>query len=167
MQKGFTLIELVIVIVILGILAVFAAPRFLNIQSDARIATLQGFQGALQGTDGIVFGKAIVQGLEKQEKINLDGSQVLSGGATATSIELKYGHPAQNKENLTLAMKTDLQITDIEIGDTADYYGEGIYAYQSEQALEQVQIEDSMCYMRVLNQKKTGILLFHLVTSGC
>ncbi|WP_428463159.1 type II secretion system protein [Photobacterium kagoshimensis] len=167
MQKGFTLIELVVVIVILGILAVFAAPRFLNIQSDARIATLQGFQGALQGADGIVFGKAIVQGLEKQEKVHLDGTLASSGSAPATSIELKYGHPAQNKENLTLAMKTDLQITDIEVSETEDYYGEGIYAYQSEQALEQVQIEDSMCYMRVLNKKQTGELLFSLIKEGC
>lgn len=44
-QRGFTLIELVVVIVILGILAVTAAPRFLNLQSDARISALQGMKG--------------------------------------------------------------------------------------------------------------------------
>ena len=38
-SAGFTLIELVIVIVILGILAVTAAPKFLNLQSDARAST--------------------------------------------------------------------------------------------------------------------------------
>lgn len=43
--QGFTLIELVVVIVILGILAVTAAPQFLNLQGDARRASLQGLKG--------------------------------------------------------------------------------------------------------------------------
>lgn len=46
-QGGFTLIELVVVIVILGILAVTAAPRFLNLQDDARESALQGLKGAM------------------------------------------------------------------------------------------------------------------------
>ncbi|HAA96802.1 MAG TPA: type II secretion system protein, partial [Alteromonas macleodii] len=41
-QQGFTLIELIIVIVLLGILAVTAAPKFLNLQDDARDSVLQG-----------------------------------------------------------------------------------------------------------------------------
>ena len=48
-QGGFTLIELVVVIVILGILAVTAAPRFLNLQDDAKERqTLEGLAGAIQ-----------------------------------------------------------------------------------------------------------------------
>lgn len=43
-QAGFTLIELVIVIIILGILAVTAAPKFLNLQDDARTSTLKGVE---------------------------------------------------------------------------------------------------------------------------
>ena len=48
-QAGFTLIELVAVIVLLGILAVTALPRFINLQADAREATLQGIRCAIQG----------------------------------------------------------------------------------------------------------------------
>ncbi|MGS0728942.1 type II secretion system protein, partial [Shewanella sp. 0m-11] len=48
-QNGFTLIELVVVIIILGILAVTAAPKFINLQSDARASALQGVKGAIQG----------------------------------------------------------------------------------------------------------------------
>jgi MSHA pilin protein MshA len=46
-QKGFTLIELVVVIVILGILAAVAAPKFLDLSSQAYVATQQGACGAL------------------------------------------------------------------------------------------------------------------------
>ncbi len=65
-QGGFTLIELVVVIVILGILAVTAAPRFLNLQGDARVSALQGLKGAMDGAAGIVFGKAAIAGVENQ-----------------------------------------------------------------------------------------------------
>ncbi|HYW04022.1 MAG TPA: prepilin-type N-terminal cleavage/methylation domain-containing protein, partial [Gammaproteobacteria bacterium] len=47
-QRGFTMIELVFVIVILGILAAFAVPKFVNLSKDARVASLQGLQGSLQ-----------------------------------------------------------------------------------------------------------------------
>lgn len=47
-QKGFTLIELVVVIVILGLLAATAIPRFINITRDARIASVNGVAGGLR-----------------------------------------------------------------------------------------------------------------------
>lgn len=62
-RNGFTLIELVVVIVILGILAVVAAPRFLNLQSSAKIATLDGIASAMEGAIVQVQAKAVIQGL--------------------------------------------------------------------------------------------------------
>ncbi|MDY5778603.1 MAG: prepilin-type N-terminal cleavage/methylation domain-containing protein, partial [Succinivibrionaceae bacterium] len=64
-NKGFTLIELVVVIVILGILAAVAAPKFMDLQSDARISALQGLQGAVKSAVNLTYAKGVVQGTEK------------------------------------------------------------------------------------------------------
>ncbi|MGC9459295.1 prepilin-type N-terminal cleavage/methylation domain-containing protein [Vibrio genomosp. F10] len=85
-QGGFTLIELVVVIVILGILAVTAAPRFLNLQNDARKSSLQGLKGALDGAAGIVYGKAAINGSETASAAtDVDGISTIYGYPVATS----------------------------------------------------------------------------------
>ena len=61
-QEGFTLIELVIVIVILGLLAATALPRFINITQDARIASVQGIAGGLRGAASLARAQLLVQG---------------------------------------------------------------------------------------------------------
>ncbi|WP_217531666.1 prepilin-type N-terminal cleavage/methylation domain-containing protein [Vibrio metschnikovii] len=93
-QGGFTLIELVVVIVILGILAVTAAPRFLNFQGDARKASLQGLKGAIDGASGIVYGKAALAGLETSAAATL----------TEGDIAIVYGYPAATAEGIGKAV---------------------------------------------------------------
>ncbi len=74
-SKGFTLVELVIVIVILGILAITAAPKFLNLSSDAKISTVNGVKGALQSANAIIYSKAVLAGEHKKASgsVTVDG----------------------------------------------------------------------------------------------
>lgn len=89
-NAGFTLIELIIVIVILGILAVTAAPKFINLQNDARASTVNGLKGAVQAAASMTYSKAIIAGQDKstgQSTFTINGSNIAltNGYPSATS----------------------------------------------------------------------------------
>lgn len=61
-NRGFTLIEMVVVMVILGILAAVALPKFVNMTGQARVAKMQGAVGAVQSAITLIHAKYLAQG---------------------------------------------------------------------------------------------------------
>ncbi len=90
-KNGFTLIELVVVIVILGILSVTAAPKFLDFSKDAHISAVSGTGGAFRSAVGLAFAKAqVVNGGGPIDDLQMYGSDA-SG-----QIDInQWGYPAQ------------------------------------------------------------------------
>ena len=103
-QAGFTLIELVIVIIILGILAVTAAPKFLNLQDDAKKAAADGVFSGVSSAMQLVYSKSALEGEEKAGKTNKPAPSVGSaGGVVATH----YGYPAAASDGIEKAISLD------------------------------------------------------------
>ena len=107
LQKGFTLVELVVVIVILGILAATALPRFVDLTSDARRSAVNGMAGGLRSAVALVQARYMATG-------NMTATSVTVVGGGTVTVNAGTGIPVGTAAGIGAA----LQSTD---GFAADY----------------------------------------------
>ncbi|WP_084761659.1 type II secretion system protein [Succinimonas amylolytica] len=160
-SSGFTLIELVVVIVILGILAATAAPKFMNLRGDARAAAIHGLEGVLKSADSVVYSKAVILGKDK----DLNAEFTVEDRVVRT----RFGHLMDAHQ---IMQETDADLVNdwfVSPKTSGDYYELYIFIKDSGLTLDQEyrDLYQDRCSLLYKRSNVRDELIIKASTSGC
>ncbi|MBL4869347.1 MAG: prepilin-type N-terminal cleavage/methylation domain-containing protein [Robiginitomaculum sp.] len=102
-QNGFTLIELIVVISILGILAAFAIPKFVSIETNARKSVLKGVSGSVRSAAALAHSLTIAEGngISSNTSVQIEG----------VNVQMRNGYPRASNNGIRRALNLSPDIT--------------------------------------------------------
>lgn len=105
-SKGFTIVELILVIIVLGILASFAIPKIFYLERSSKVATLEGIAHTLRSTADMVHGIAIING-------TIGATGTVSIDQSGTNVAVVYSYPSATSSGMPLAIANNTGATSI------------------------------------------------------
>lgn len=166
-NKGFTLIELVVVIVILGILSVVALPRFINLSSDARISTLLQLEASVKGANNLLFLKSHMPSYS---------TQAVPGRPDLLDIDMDNDGDFEvfSSDNIDVRLKErNLDNTDIikriDISEVFVVEEEGIdFTYIGYDLNDDSMVKNDACYFKYTQAQSATISAdYEIISTGC